>query len=378
MFGKRITLFRLFGFAVRVDASWFLILALITWLSSGTFRVRYPGLPVENYWMMGIAGAIALFASVVVHEFFHSIIARRHGIPMSGITLFIFGGVAEMDEEPPSAKAEFLMAIGGPAASIAIGIIFFFLYQAAKATWPIEVVGVIRYLYSINWILAAFNLIPAFPLDGGRVLRSALWYWKGNLPQATRIAAGIGSAFAFILIALGILRLFMGDFFGAVWWFLIGMFLRSASDASYKQILVRTVFAGEPIRRFMKDDPVTVPPNIPVSTLVEEYIYKHHYRMFPVVEGSSRLLGCVTTNEVKNLPREQWATHTVLEIIRPCTEENTTSPEADAQQALNKMAKTGIGKLMVVKGDHLIGMISLKDLLGFLSTKMEIERYGTM
>ena len=261
MFGKRITLFKLFGFAVRVDSSWFIILALIIWTTSGIFRSSYPGFSAGEYWVMGVAAALALFASVVVHELFHSLVARHYGLPMKGITLFVFGGVAEMDDEPPSARAEFMMAIAGPAASIFIGLDFYFFYRGAKTVWPLQVIAVIGYLYWINWMLALFNLIPAFPLDGGRVLRSALWWRRaGDLPGATRIAARIGSGFGILLIGLGILSLFMGSFIGAVWWFLIGMFLRSASQASYQQVLVRTVLAGEPIGRFMKTDLVTVPP----------------------------------------------------------------------------------------------------------------------
>jgi Zn-dependent protease/CBS domain-containing protein len=380
MFGKRITLFKLFGFAVRVDASWFIIVALIAWtLSTGLFRSWYPELSTVDYWIMGVAGALALFASVVVHELFHSLIARRYGLPMKGITLFIFGGVAEMDDEPPSAKAEFLMAVAGPAASVLIGVVFFVLYQAGKSFLPLQVVGVVGYLYGINWLLAAFNLIPAFPLDGGRVLRSALWWhWKGDLPRATRIAAGIGSGFGFFMIALGVFRLFLGDFVSAVWWFLIGMFLRSASQASYQQVLMKTMLAGTTIEHFMKREPITVSPDLPVIGLVEDYIYRHHHKMFPVLSDSGDLLGCVTTNDVKKLPREEWATRTVREITRPCSAENTMPPEEDAQQVLARMTRTGAGRLMVVKGNRLLGIVSLRDLLGFLSTKLDIEGYGPM
>jgi Zn-dependent protease/CBS domain-containing protein len=374
MFGKPITLFKLFGFAVRVDSSWFMILALIIWTASGVFRASYPMFSAGEYWVMGVVAALALFASVVVHELSHSLVARYYGLPMKGITLFVFGGVAEMDDEPPNAKAEFMMAIAGPAASILIGLVFFLFYQSAKTAWPLQVIAVIGYLYWINWMLALFNLIPAFPLDGGRVLRSALWWhWAGDLPRATRIAAGIGSGFGVILIGFGILNLFMGGFISAIWWFLIGMFLRSASYASYQQVLMRTVLAGETIARFMKTDLTTVPPGLPVINLVEDYIYKYHHKMFPVVADSNDLLGCVTTNEVKNLPREEWPRRMVREIVLPCTPENTVSPEADAQQALKRMTRSGISRLMVVKGNHLLGIISLKDLLGFLSTKLDIE-----
>jgi Zn-dependent protease/CBS domain-containing protein len=379
MFGKRISLFKLFGFEVRADASWFLILALITWpLATGIFRFRYPGLYLRDYWIMGILGAVGLFASVVVHELFHSLVARRYGLHMRGITLFIFGGVAEMEEEPPNAKTEFLMAIAGPAASIIIGFLFYGAYTGFDGALPVQVSAVFYYLYWINWVLAAFNLIPAFPLDGGRVLRSVLWWhWRGDLPKATRIAASIGSGFGILLIALSIFRLFRGDFLSAVWWFLIGMFLRSASQASYQQSMMRTVLAGESIEKFMKTNPVTVSPDLPVSRFVEDYIYKYHHKMYPVLADSNYLLGCVTLEEVKHLPRSEWANKTVREILQPCSPENTTVPGVDAQQILVRMTRNGKSRLMVTQDNQLLGIISLKDLMKFFSTKLEMEGYSS-
>ena len=204
MFEHRVTLFKLFGFEVRVDASWLFLALLITWtLATGYFPYQQPHLRTADYWWMGIASALGLFVSIVLHECSHSVVARRFGLPMKGITLFIFGGVAEMGEEPPNAKTEFLMAIAGPITSIVLGGIFYVVYQIGKTVWPVPVTAVIAYLAGINWLLAAFNLIPAFPLDGGRVLRSALWYWRGNLGSATKVASQAGSAFGIILIVLG-------------------------------------------------------------------------------------------------------------------------------------------------------------------------------
>jgi Zn-dependent protease len=189
MFKHRITLFKLLGFEVRVDATWLFIAVLITWfLAVGYFPYKYRGLPSGAYWGMGIASGLGLFLSIVVHEFSHSLVARRYGLQMKGITLFIFGGVAEMGEEPRNAKTEFWMAIAGPITSILIGGVCHLVYRAGGRAWSTPVAGVIAYLAWINWLLAAFNLIPAFPLDGGRVLRSALWRWKGNLGRSTRIA----------------------------------------------------------------------------------------------------------------------------------------------------------------------------------------------
>ncbi|HVB29643.1 MAG TPA: site-2 protease family protein [Terriglobia bacterium] len=374
MFGRSITLFRMFGFAVRVDGSWLVIAVLITWsLAVGFFPHLYPGLSHAEYWLMGVSGALLLFASIIVHELAHSLVARRSGLPMKGITLFIFGGVAEMDQEPSSAKAEFQMAIAGPVTSVLIGGLFYILAAATRGTWPVAVVGVFSYLGWINWLLAAFNMVPAFPLDGGRVLRSALWHWKGNLWQATRIASTIGSGFGMLLMALGVYRLLVGDFIGAVWWFLIGMFLRGAAQGSYQQLMVQKMLQGEPIQRFMNTNPITVSPAISLEDLVENYIYKYHHKMFPVVNDSHELLGCITTKEVKEVPRGDWAQRSVQATMRPYCAEEAVTPDTDAVKALALMRKSQSSRLMVVEGGRLIAILTLKDLLDFLSAKLEME-----
>jgi Zn-dependent protease len=322
---------------------------------------------------MGIVGALGLFTSIVVHEFSHSLVARRFGLPMKGITLFIFGGVAEMEKEPPTAKAEFFMAIAGPAASVILGgILYGITVLGARSGWPDPIIGVLSYLWSINLVLAAFNLLPAFPLDGGRVLRSALWGFTGRLAWATRIASLIGSGFGFLLIAMGVVTIVRGDFVGGIWWFLIGMFVRNASQTSYRQLVTRQLLEGEPVRRFMERNPVTVPYYISVEQLVEEYVYKHHFKMYPVVQ-EEKLVGCVSTRDVKAIPREQWDQHTVKEVSTTCSSENTIASDADATDALALMSRTGNSRLMVVEGDRLVGIIVLKDLLEFLSLKMDLE-----
>jgi Zn-dependent protease/predicted transcriptional regulator len=374
MFGRTITLFKMFGFAVRVDASWLIIAVLITWsFSSLVFPHAYPGLSSAEYWLMGIGGALLLFASIIVHELAHSLVARRSGLAMKGITLFIFGGVAEMDREPSSAKAEFQMAIAGPLTSVAVGLIFYFLSSAMGGVWPAAVTGVLSYLALINWVLAAFNMVPAFPLDGGRVLRSILWHWKGNIWQATRIASSIGSGFGMVMMIYAIVPLLHGDMISAVWWFLIGMFLRGAAQGSYQQLVVQRMLEGEPIRRFMNTNPITVSPAISLEDLVENYVYKYHYKMFPVVNASNELVGCITTKEVKEIPRSEWARNSVQAVMRATCSEDTVTPDTDAVKALAQMRKSQNSRLMVVEGGRLVAVLTLKDLLNFLSTKLELE-----
>ncbi len=374
MFGKRMKLFKLLGFEVRIDLSWLVIAVLVTWsLAAGLFPYLYPRLSRETYWIMGVVGALGLFASIVAHEFCHSLVARKFGMPMKGITLFIFGGVAEMGDEPPTAKAEFMMAIVGPLSSMAIGAVFYLIYRWGQSVgWSTPIIGVIYYIAYINGILAAFNLLPAFPLDGGRVLRSILWGAKDNLRWATRVSSSIGAAFGIGLIFLGVLQFIGGNVIGGVWMFLIGMFLRNAAQMSYQQLLVRKALEGEPVSRFMNANPVTVQDSITVENLVEDYIYKYHYKMFPVMAGE-KLVGCITTRQVKEIPREEWSRETIREVADPCSADNSISPQTDAIKALAMMSQGGVSRLLVVDNGRLVGVVTLKDLLDFFSLKVELE-----
>lgn len=374
MFGRRMRLFNLLGFEVRVDLSWIVIAVLVTWsLAVGLFPSLYRHLATEVYWAMGVAGALGLFGSIVFHEFCHSLVARKFGMQMKGITLFIFGGVAEMGDEPPTARAEFFMALAGPISSIFLSGVFYWLYLTGlNGDWPEPLTGVVRYLSWINALLAVFNLLPAFPLDGGRILRSILWGVKEDLQWATRISAGIGSAFGLFLIFLGIIWVFKGDLYG-IWWLFIGLFLRNAAQMSYQQLVVRRSLEGERISRFMTRNPVTVPPSITVAELVENYVLHHHFKMFPVLDDG-RIIGCVTTRDIKAIPKEKWGQEKVGEIAEKCPPEIFISPETDAVKALAIMNQTGLSRLLVVEGDRLVGILTLKDLLAFLSLKVELER----
>jgi Zn-dependent protease/predicted transcriptional regulator len=376
MFGKSITLFRLFGFAVRIDLTWIFIAVLVTWsLAEGIFPAQLKGQTTVIYWVMGVLGAVGLFLSIIFHELCHSLVARRFGLEMSGITLFIFGGVAEMTEEPRSPKAEFFMAAAGPLSSIVLGLAvlavarfmpgpFFHPTSATKE--------VLLYLGEINLILAAFNLIPAFPLDGGRVLRAILWGRHGNIKRATRVTSSIGSGFGAILIVLGVVSFITGSFVAGVWWFLIGMFLRGAASQSYRQLLLRRELEGEPVRRFMTTEPVTVDPELYVRDLVEQYVFRTHHKLYPVVD-EDRLMGCVTLAQVKGVPRDKWDWTRVRDLASGCSEENTLSPDTDAMEALTRMRRHHVSRLMVVEGGHLVGILSLKDLMNFLSMKVELD-----
>ena len=374
-FRRQVPLFTLLGFHVRLDPSWLLLALLITWtLAGGIFPEQYPGLYRPSYWWMGLAGAMGVFFSIVLHEMSHSLAARRFGLVIRGITLFIFGGIAEMEDEPPSPGAEFVMAIAGPLASIGLSLLFFGLTQVATAAhWGTPAVAVGNYLATINLALALFNLVPAFPLDGGRVLRAALWYRRANLTSATRTASRFGGWFGGLLMIFGAVAFVRGDFIGGMWLFLIGTFLRRAAAGSYQQVLVRAILLGQPVERFMTRDAVTVSPTLTVQQLVDDYLYRYHYRMLPVTQDG-QLLGCVTSEDIRPLPRADWSRCTVASLLRPCSPENTVAPDADAGRLLAAMARPGArGRYMVARGGRLQGMISLRDLLELIALRMEID-----
>ena len=369
MFGTRWRLFRLMGIPISLDASWLIILALLTWTLIDLFREAVPDLPTATYWIMGLGAALAFFTCIVLHELGHALVARAVGIPIRGITLFLFGGVAEMEDEPPSASSEFLMAAAGPAVSAVLAAIFWLssgLVAAPAVVFPL------RYLAGINLVVLIFNLVPAFPLDGGRVLRSILWAVLKNLRRATYWAALSGQAFAWLLIGLGILNFFAGYVFHGVWLGLIGLFLNNAARGSYQQVLVRQMLQGEPVSRFMVRKPIIVPPSLNLRGWVEDYVYRHHRKLFPVT-SNGRLEGVISTQALARFPREEWDKHTVAEAMRRDVDTLSIAPNADALEALGRMQRTGSSRLLVTDGNRLVGIVSLKDLLRFLDLKLELE-----
>jgi CBS domain-containing protein len=232
--------------------------------------------------------------------------------------------------------------------------------------------AVLGYLVVINLVLVAFNLLPAFPLDGGRVLRAALWRWKGDLRWATRIASEVGSGFGTALMVLAVLHLLAGSLVGAIWWFVLGLFVRAAARMSYQQLVWRQLLTETTVGSLMNAEPRTVSPDVPIDQFVDDYVYRYHHKMFPVVRDS-RLLGCITTAEIKGLPREQWHEHTVGELANPCTEDSVVSRDADAVVALRTMRRTGQSRLVVADNGRPIGVIALKDLWTYISERVELE-----
>lgn len=368
MFGNNVTLFRLSGFAVKLDLSWLFLALLIVWsLSSGYFPVIAQGLSIWAYVIMGIVGALGLFASLVIHEFAHSVVARSYGMTIRGITLFLFGGVAEMEDEPPTAKAEFWMAIAGPLTSLGLALLFF--GATYLAAWSGPTVAILDYLAFINLLLAGFNMLPAFPLDGGRVLRSALWGWRGDLRWATRIASRIGIGAGIALIILGAYLLFNGMIIGGLWWILIGFFLQSAASSSYARLEVERALGHDPVARFMTANPDHASPALSIEDFVERHVYRSHHEIYPLVEAGLPA-GLVRVARLREVPREQWAHTTISTLAEPLDANNSIEANRHAADALKKMQSLSRGRLVVLHQGRLAGMITLKDMLRVLELRL--------
>lgn len=380
MFGKRWRLFRLAGIPISVDASWLIILALVTMSLSRLFpemmQASFPDHPEPTettYLLVSLATAVAFFVCIILHELGHALAARAQKMPIKGITLFLFGGVAELGDEPRSALGEFVVAIAGPIVSLVLAVGLFFASSfGATLEWPPLLVIVTSYLAMINGMVLLFNLIPAFPLDGGRVFRSILWGATGNLRRATYWASLSGRLFAYVLIAWGIVNFVSGNWLGGIWMALIGLFLKNAAHGSYAQVLVRQTLRGEPVARLMDPAPVAVLPFVDLREFVDDFALRHNRDSFPVVYDG-RLIGSISTGDLSSTPREEWQNRTVQDVMSRDLESETIAPAADAVDAVNQMNRLGIGRLFVVDGERLVGVLNLKDVAHFLNLKMELD-----
>lgn len=365
----RLYLFRVLGIPIRLDYTWFLIFILFTWLlASGYYPPRFPEWTRATYWIVGFFSALLLFVSVLLHELGHSWVALRTGIPIRSITLFLFGGVAQMSREPPDAETEFKMAIAGPLTSFLLAIVFFAFAQVLSPVLG-ALFGLIAWL---NLFLALFNLVPGFPLDGGRVLRAFLWKRRGDLVWATRISSRAGKVVALTLMILGFLRIVTGDL-GGIWFILIGLFLLQAAEAGYRQVLFRTALSGIKVSQIMRPDVVTVSPDVTVDRLVSDYFLKHHYHSFPVLHAEE-LVGLITLANVRSVPRPEWTRTTVQDAMTPFDEIMILGPAEDAVTALQRMVKDGIGRFPVVERGKLVGILTRRDIVGLLKIKTDLGR----
>ncbi len=374
MFGKRFELCSLFGIRIGVDLSWFFIAILLSWtLAAGYFPASYPNLTREAYWIMGVLGMLGLFCCILLHELGHALTARYYGMSISSITLFIFGGVAEITKEPPSPKVEFLVSIAGPIVSIILaGCMYLLTMLGHQVGWSVIFIAITSYLALINIVIVLFNMIPAFPLDGGRVLRSILWQWKKNLRWATKVVAAIGSGFGITLIIFGLFLFLIGDFVDGLWLVIIGMFINGAATSSETQSIVTDEFRGEKVERFMTKDPIFCPPNISLKELVEQYVYKSQHHLYPVVENEN-LLGYISLKEIKAYPHDAWANTVVRDAMVPRAEFATVDPKSSALSSLQLIQEAHASCLLVTEGEKLVGIVTARDLFKLISLKLELE-----
>ncbi len=364
----------IFGFEISVDLSWFLIFFLILWtLTTGVFPVNYPGLSDTTYIGMGVVGTLLFFVSLLAHELSHSFLARAKGIPVEGITLFIFGGVSRTRMEAETPGDEFQIAGIGPLTSLAIAVFSGLLWWVGRsAGWSVAVNGVTAYLATINLMLAIFNILPGFPLDGGRVFRSIVWKITGNYKKATRIATIGGKLLGYAIIAWGLLQLFGGFVINGLWLIFIGWFLASAAEASYQDVLVRSTLEGVPARQIMTPYPETVPAELSLQELVDEYFMHRRYHGFPVTENN-QLIGIITLNLVKDVPRDKWAYQTVRDTMRPVQNGVSVRPEEKMTNVLQKMEESQLRRVLVTKNGSLQGIITAGDVARWLQRRRDLE-----
>ncbi len=363
--------FKLFDIEIRIDSSWILIFVLISWALGGHYFPRqYPGWPHWQYWSVGVAAAVLLFASVLAHEVTHSLVARSRGEEVRSITLFVFGGVAEIAQEPGTAAKEFAIALVGPVSSVIIGMIFFVLWFGVKEV-SAPVAALFRYLFVINLILAVFNMVPGFPLDGGRVLRAIAWKITGNLKRATRIASITGQGIAFLLIFIGILQILMGAFFNGLWIALIGWFIHSAATRGYREVMVKEMLKDVRVRDLMDTRFETVDSSVSVQELMEDHILKKRERSFLVTEAG-KLAGIVCLEDVKAVPSEKRGYTRVREIMTPKDRLEAVSPEQDGSQALARLVGGKINQIPVMEDSEVKGIVCRTNILDFLHLRSEL------
>ncbi len=362
------------GFEIRIDASWFIIFFLLFWsLSVGVFPFQHPDLAASTHYVMGFTTTILFFASLLAHEISHSVVARTKGIPVEGITLFIFGGMAHTRMEAEEPGDEMAIAGVGPLASIVIaGLFGGIAWVGNRADWSEVVVGPAGYLAFINLLLAGFNLLPGFPLDGGRLFRAAVWKVTGNLTQATRWASVGGQVLGWLLIGFGALQLLAGAALGGLWLVFIGWFLRTAAQASFRQHVVQNVFRGVPARDVMTSDPATVAADLTLRKVVDENFLRHRFQCYPVVDvDGGRVVGLVTLEQVKEVDQEDWEHTRVRDIMTP-REEVEVKPEQPMTEVLDRMQK-GRRRVLVVRDGQLKGVISAGDVTRWVQLEQDLE-----
>lgn len=364
----------IFGIEINVNYTWVIIFALVVWtLALGYFPQEAPGLKRYSYWIMAFISALFLFGSLLLHELSHSLVALRNDLPIRSITLFIFGGIANIEKEPDQPGIELKMALAGPACSIVLAVTFFAATLVFEGLGlPRSLTAVTTYVYLLNTIVALFNLVPGFPLDGGRVLRALLWKHYNDLKKATRVASGFGKGFAFILMVFGVVNLFTVSLLTGVWFIFIGLFLLDMAESSYRQVELNKTLSGVHVRDIMARDVVTVNAEAKLDDLVDNYFFKYRFTSFPVISNDI-LVGLLPLHNVKEVPKESWAGTKAAEIMEKLSDAIIIAPSADATAALSKMIGNGIGRLIVIEDHKVIGIVSQRDIMRLFEVRMDLE-----
>ena len=366
-----LSLGRILGIPVGLDPSWFLIFVFMTWsLATSYYPAEFKDWPVAEYWIVGAVTAILLFVSVVLHELGHSIVAMRYKIPVNSITLYIFGGIAQIGSEAPSAIAEFWIAIAGPAVSFGLALIFQLLQGLLTGVAPL--LALAKYLAYINGTLALFNLIPGFPLDGGRVFRAVLWGTTRNLRKATLIAAGVGRAIAFAFIGLGVWQIFNGNLGNGLWIAFIGWFLESAATSQVQLQTVHDLLEGHTVQQVMNRNYVKVPADISLQTLIDHQIIGSGKRCFVVMDTTEQVIGLLTLHHLKEIPKQDWEKITTGQIMTPLSQVRWLEIGTPVKAALEEMDQDGVNQLPVMSQGEIVGMLTRENIISFLRTQAEL------
>ena len=368
--GRSLKLGTLAGIEIRVHYTWLFALLLVAWsLGQGYFLPIAPGQAASAYWILGLLSALLLFGSVLVHELAHSLVAEGRGIRVRDITLFIFGGASNITSEASSARDEFLIAVVGPLASLTLAGLFWLLAHVLPPNT--DGAAVATYLSLANLLLAAFNIVPGFPLDGGRVLRAVVWAITGDMQRAVRIASYVGQAFAFLVITWGMVQVLGGNLLGGLWIAFIGWFLNSGAEASRQGQRSRMDLRAVPVTALMDSAPPVAAPTLKVQEFVLGNTLRHGHRALPVVD-SGRLLGMISLSDVKHLPAEAWTSTDVVAVMTPMPLQLVTV-DANVESALEVMVGTGVNQVPVVQGEHLVGMLSRGDILTHMRLADELN-----
>ncbi len=365
-----IRLGKIAGIEIGIHYSWFVVLALFTWsLAAGFFPDRYEGWSQVTYWGTAIVAALLLFASVLVHELAHSLVARGRGFPVEGITLFILGGVSNLRAEARGPKDEFVISAAGPLTSVVLAVIFrLALVPLGDRDTPVA--AVLTYLALVNVLLALFNLLPAFPLDGGRVLRSIIWGATHSLSKATSVAARVGQVAGYLFIAAGVFEVLRGNFLGGLWIAFVGWFLQSAASTSLREMEAEASLKGILVEDVMERHPLTIGPDVSIQEAVFDYFLRHGKRALPVVEGD-RLMGILTLTDVKSVPQQHWGSRKVRDEMTPVPLKSL-SPHDELAQALVLLGQDSLNQAPVVEGGQLVGLLSRANIIQYLHSRREL------